>query len=62
MQSAQRALHGLQSLPIDPDALVAALKVGGLPCTVEELVQRFNGFLSAQMRGHDRQNTRLTIE
>jgi hypothetical protein len=62
VESAQRALRGLQSLPIDPDALVAALKVGGLPCTVEELNQRFHSFLAAQMRGHDRQNTRLTIE
>lgn len=60
--AAQNALHGLQSLPIAKDALVAALKVGGLPCTVEDLVRRFNGFLSAQMRGHDRQNTRLTID
>ena len=62
VESAQRALRGLSSLPIDPDALVAALKVGGLPCTVEELNQRFHTFLATQMRGHDRQNTRLTIE
>jgi len=62
VESAQSALRGLQSLSFDKEALVTALKSGGLPCTVEELTQRFSAFLTAQMRGHDRQNTRLTIE
>ncbi|MCL4834878.1 MAG: hypothetical protein KJZ86_20725 [Caldilineaceae bacterium] len=62
VQSAQRALRGLQSISLNKEALVEALKSGGLPCTVEELAQRFSAFLSAQMRGHDRQNTRLTID
>lgn len=61
VQSAQKALRGLHTLPIQTDALVAALKEGGLPCTVEELAQRFGDFLKGQMRGHDRANTRLTI-
>lgn len=60
--SAQKALHGLHTVPLAADQLLAALKEGGLPCTVEELVQRLGGFLKEQMRGHDRNNTRLTIE
>lgn len=40
----------------------AALKAGGLPCTREELQNRFKQFLDQQMRGHDAANTRLTLD
>lgn len=60
--SAIQALRGIQALTIPVDALLQALKAGGLPCTREELQNRFKQFLDQQMRGHDAGNTRLTLE
>jgi len=59
--SAIQALRGIQALTIPVDALLQALKTGGLPCTREELRTRFKQFLELQMRGHDDGNTRLTL-
>jgi hypothetical protein len=41
--------------------LLQALKAGGLPCTREELQNRFKQLLDQEMRGHDAGNTRLTL-
>lgn len=60
--AANQALRGIQTLTIDTTALTAALKTGGMPCTLDEMARRFSNFLSTQMRGHDRNNTRLTID
>jgi len=59
--AAEQALRGIEALALSEEALLAALKAGGLPCTLEELQQRFAGFLAQAMRGHDRRNTRLTL-
>jgi len=56
-----QALRGIQALTLPVDSLLQALKAGGLPCTPQELQQRFNQFLSEQMRGHDAGNTRITL-
>jgi len=60
--AAIQALHGIQALTIPVDSLMQALKTGGLPCTREELQNRFKQFLDQQMRGHDAGNTRLTLD
>lgn len=60
--SAIRALRGIQAVTLPVDALMQALKAGGLPCTLEELQNRFKQFLDQQMRGHDAGNTRLTLD
>jgi len=52
--SAIQALRGIQALTLPVDMLLQALKTGGLPCTREELQNRFKQFLDQQMRGHDR--------
>ncbi|KPL75310.1 hypothetical protein ADN00_13050 [Ornatilinea apprima] len=57
-----QALRGIQAVTLPVDALVQALKTGGLPCTREELQNRFKQFLDQQMRGHDAGNTRLTLD
>ena len=62
VQAVNQALQGMQTVSLHVDDLVAALKQGGLPCTVEDLVQRFAGYVQGVMRGHDRSNTRLTID
>jgi len=62
VQSAIQALRGIQAVTLPVDALLQALKAGGLPCTREELQNRFKQFLDQQMRGHDAGNTRLTLD
>jgi hypothetical protein len=61
-QAANRALRGIEAVNLSVDDLVAALKQGGLPCTVAELGQRFQAFVNEAMRGHDARNTRLTLK
>ncbi|GAP13552.1 hypothetical protein LARV_01307 [Longilinea arvoryzae] len=60
--SAIQALRGIQAVTLPVDLLMQALKAGGLPCTREELQNRFKQFLDQQMRGHDAGNTRLTLD
>jgi hypothetical protein len=60
--AAIQALRGIQAVTLPVDALLQALKTGGLPCTREELQNRFKQFLDQQMRGHDAGNTRLTLD
>ena len=60
--SAIQALRGIQAVTLPVDSLMQALKAGGLPCTREELQNRFKQFIDQQMRGHDAGNTRLTLD
>jgi len=60
--AAIQALRGIQAVTLPVDTLLQALKTGGLPCTREELQNRFRQFLDQQMRGHDAGNTRLTLD
>jgi hypothetical protein len=59
---ATQALRGIEALTLPVDDLLAALKEGGLPCTMDELEQRFNAFVNGAMRGHDWRTTRLTLD
>lgn len=56
-----QALRGLETVDLSVEKLLAALREGGLPCTAEQLGQRFNNYLRATMSGHDALNTRLTL-
>lgn len=60
--AAIEVLRGIQTVALDVDDLLEALKTGGLPCPVEELEQRFRSYVRQQMRGHDARNTRLTLD
>jgi len=60
--AATQALRGIEALTLPVDDLLETLKAGGLPCTLEELQRRFDGFLHGHMRGHDSCNTRLTLD
>jgi hypothetical protein len=62
VQAATQALRGIQAVTLPVDALLEALKTGGLPCTPEELQRRFTEFVKKQMRGHDAGTTRLTLD
>ena len=59
VEAASQALRGIRALAVSPEALLEALKAGGLPCTVEDFQARFARFLQEAMRGHDARNTRL---
>ena len=56
------ALRGIEALTLTVDDLIAALKIGGLPCTRDELISRFSTYINQAMRGHDERNTRLTLD
>lgn len=61
VKAAGSALHGITALAVEPDQLLAALRSGGMPCTVEQLEQRFAAFVGETMRNHDRRTTRIAI-
>lgn len=60
--AANQVLRGIQALPVTADDLLEALKEGGMPCTLRDLQERFNRFITESMRGYDAANTRLTLE
>ena len=62
VDAANRALRGIISVTLPGAALLEALKTGGMPCTMEELERRFAEFVGEQLRGCDRQNTRVVLE
>ncbi len=45
VRAASQAFHGIESLTIDVDALLEALKTAGLPTTVDELQKRFSDYI-----------------
>lgn len=57
-----QALRGIEAITLTMEDLIAALKIGGLPCTRAELINRFNAYINKAMRGHDERNTRLTLD
>ena len=59
--AANQALHGIETVSLNLDTLETALRAGGLPCTVEQLTERFTAHVRQAMTGHDRRNTRLTL-
>ncbi len=61
VQSVNRALRGIQALALDPEALLDALRAGGLPCTVDDMLARFGSFIGDTLRGYDKAATRLTL-
>jgi len=62
VDAAQKALRGISSIVIPVDELIKALKTGGVPSTLTEMQRRFNDFMEKCMKGHDPENTRLTLD
>ena len=60
--AANQALRGITTVSLREDDLLEALRAGGLPCTVEQLGQRFAAYVQRAMHGRDGRNTRLTLE
>lgn len=61
VDAANKALKGIDALAIGVEQLAAALRQGGMPCTVADLRERFSRLLQEAMRGHDEANTRITL-
>jgi hypothetical protein len=59
--AANKALKGIQAVTVSLRALEAALRDGGLPCTVTDFRARLNGYLQKALEGHTEENTRLTL-
>ncbi len=62
VDAAQKALRGISSIILPVGKLIKALKAGGVPSTLAEMQRRFNDFMKEHMKGHDPENTRLTLD
>ena len=61
VKAATVALTGIESVAIESEHLLDALRAGGMPCTVDQLERRFEAYVSETLRNHTRQKTRVTI-
>jgi Family of unknown function (DUF6079) len=61
VNAANQALRGVHTIALRLGDIVAAIQSGGLPCTMDELKQRFSSYLQDAVRGHDPSTTRLTL-
>jgi hypothetical protein len=62
LKALQEVLSGLQKVSISKDAVHAALVKGGVPCTVKDLEERFDGFVRDLTKGKDASKIRVVIE
>lgn len=62
LQGLTEAFSGLERVSLPLDSLRRALEEGGMPCTPEDLQQRFQQLLEAQVKGRERKRVRLVLE
>ncbi len=62
VQALQEALEGLEKVAVADADLHAALIKGGVPCTIEDLKGRFDGYLAQITKGKDASRVRIVIE
>ncbi len=62
VKAANQALRGLRTVTLHAGQLATALQDGGMPCTVDELCERFECYLRAALTSGDPRNTRLTLD
>ena len=62
VKALQEVLSGLQKVGLGSADLQAALSDGGLPCTVDELHERFERFVANLTKGKDASKVRIIIE
>ena len=62
VKALQEILSGLERVLLTENRLHAALVEGGLPCTVAELKERFDGFVAGITKGKDLSRVRVVIE
>lgn len=57
----QEALTGLEKVEVTPEALRDALVQGGIPCTVDELKSRFDGYVAGLTKGKNSSKVRVVV-
>lgn len=62
VQALQDALKGLDKVAVVHSELHAALVDGGVPCTVDELQERFKRFVAELTKGRERDKVRIVVE
>jgi hypothetical protein len=62
LKALQEVLQGLEKVVLTEDQLRSALTSGGLPCTLEELKDRFADYLNERTKGKDKAKVRLVLE
>jgi len=62
LKALQEVLQGLEKVVLTEDQLRLALTSGGLPCTLEELKDRFADYLNERTKGKDKAKVRLVLE
>jgi len=62
VKAVNEMLGGLEKVLVAPADLRQSLVEGGTPCTVDELKERFGGFVDALTRGKDRSKIRVVVE
>ena len=62
LKAMQEVLSGLQPVTISKDAVHAVLVKGGVPCTVKDLEERFDGFVRELVKGKDASKIRVVVE
>ncbi|MCB1057643.1 MAG: ATP-binding protein, partial [Acidobacteria bacterium] len=62
VKALQEVLSGLLKVSLPPSQLQDALAEGGMPCTVEELKERFERYLASLTKGKDASKVRVVIE
>jgi hypothetical protein len=62
VKALQEVLSGLEKVDLPSSRLYGALVNGGVPCTVSELRERFDGFVAELTKGKDASKVRLVLE
>lgn len=62
LRSLKQALQGLERVKIPAEDILQALTRSGMPCTVEELRQRFDRLLKDRLVGKDPERVRIVID
>ena len=62
VRALQEALSGLEKVVVRTEGLQNALSDGGVPCTVPELRERFDRYVSMLTKGKDSSKIRIIIE
>lgn len=62
LQRLKQALQGLERVKIPAEDILQALTRSGMPCTVEELRQRFDRLLKDRLAGKDPERVRIVID
>ncbi len=62
VKALQEVLGGLQPVTFGGTDLQAALSDGGLPCTISDLRERFDRYVSKLTKGKDLSKVRMVLE